>query len=146
AAIFVATEKGARTQVGQGGNMTRFRIGSALFTALLCGWALAGSVSAHHSVQSQFDIHKTVSISGTVAKVEWINPHSYLTVNVKGADGQLQKWAFELGGQAALRRAGMSRADRGGLKAGDQVTVSALPARDGTTNGALRELKLADGR
>jgi len=51
-----------------------------------------------------------------------------------------------LGGQAALRRAGMSRADRGGLKPGDEVTVSALPARDGSSNGALRELKLADGR
>src|SRR6266571_4360871 len=102
AAIFVATKKGARTQVGQGGNMTRFRISSALFTALLCAWALAGSVSAHHSVQSQFDIHKTVSISGTVAKIEWINPHSYLTVNVKGADGKVQKWALELTGAAAL--------------------------------------------
>jgi hypothetical protein len=120
-----------------------FRLSSVL---LLLGLAVALPAFAHHSVQAVFDIHKTVTVSGTVAKVEWINPHSYLTVNVKGADGQIQKWAFELGGQAALRRAGMSRADRGGLKAGDQVTVSALPARDGTTNGALRELKLADGR
>src|SRR2546428_12163218 len=124
AATFVATEKGTRTYVRQGGNMTRVRISSALFTALLCGLALAASVSAHHSVQSQFDIHKTVSISGTVAKIEWINPHSYLTVNVKGADGKVQKWAFELGGSGALRRAGMSRADRGGLKPGDEVTVA----------------------
>ena len=126
--------------------MTRFRIGSALFTALLCGWALAGSVSAHHSVQSQFDIHKTVSISGTVAKIEWINPHSYLTVNVKDAEGKVQKWAFELGGANALRRAGLSRADRGGIKPGDQVTVTAMPARDGSTSGFLQELKIADGR
>ena len=126
--------------------MTRFRISSALFTALLCGLALAGSVSAHHSVQSQFDIHKTVSISGTVAKIEWINPHSYLTVNVKGADGKVQKWAFELGGAAVLRRAGMSRADRGGLKPGDEVTVTALAARDGSNGGFLQELKIADGR
>ena len=86
--------------------------------------AFAGTVSAHHSVQAVFDIHKTISVTGTVAKVEWINPHSYLTVDVKGADGKVQKWAFELGGQAALRRAGMSRADRGGLKPGDAVTVS----------------------
>ena len=121
----------------------RFRLSSVLS---LLGLALALPALAHHSVQAVFDIHKTVTVTGTVAKVEWINPHSYLTVNVKGADGQVQKWAFELGGQAALRRAGMSRADRGGLKAGDQVTVSALPARDGTTNGALRELKLTDGR
>ena len=113
---------------------------------LILGLLLAVPTFAHHSVQAQFDIHKTFTVSGTVAKVEWINPHSYLTVDVKGADGKVQKWAFELGGQAALRRAGMSRADRGGLKPGDAVTVSALPARDGTPNGALRELKLADGR
>src|ERR1700758_385731 len=120
-----------------------FRLSSVL---LLLGLAVALPAFAHHSVQAVFDIHKTVTVSGTVAKVEWINPHSYLTVDVKGADGNVQKWAFELGGQAALRRAGMSRADRGGLKPGDAVTVSALPARDGSTNGALRELKLADGR
>jgi uncharacterized protein DUF6152 len=121
----------------------RFRLTTALW---ILGFAFAVPVWAHHSVQAVFDIHKTVTVTGTVAKVEWINPHSYLTVDVKGADGKMQKWAFELGGQAALRRAGMSRADRGGLKPGDGVTVSALPARDGSTNGALRELKLADGR
>ena len=126
--------------------MTRFRIRGALITALLCGLALAGPVSAHHSIQSQFDIHKTVSISGTVAKIEFINPHSYLTVNVKGADGKVQKWAFEMGGAGSLRRAGMSRADRGGLKPGDEVTVTALPARDDSNSGLLQELKIADGR
>ena len=126
--------------------MTRFRISSALITALLCGLALAGPVSAHHSIQSQFDIHKTVSISGTVAKIEFINPHSYLTVNVKAADGKVQKWAFEMGGAGSLRRAGMSRADRGGLKPGDEVTVTALPARDDSNSGLLQELKIADGR
>ena len=117
-------------------------LASALFFAL----ALAGPVSAHHSVQSQFDIHKTVSISGVVSKMEWINPHSYLTVNVKDADGKAQKWAFELGGSGALRRAGLSRADRGGIKAGDQVTVTALAARDGSNSGFLQELKMSDGR
>ena len=126
--------------------MRRFRVSSALLTALFCGLALAGTASAHHSIQSQFDIHKTVSISGTVAKVEWINPHSYLTVNVKVADGKVQKWAFEMGGAAALRRAGISRADRGGLKPGDEVTVTALAARDGSNSGLLQELKVADGR
>src|SRR5207244_4429250 len=124
-------------------NMTRFQISSASWLLAL---VLAGPASAHHSVQSQFDIHKTVTVSGTVAKVEWINPHSYLTVNAKDADGKVQKWAFELGGQGALRRAGMSRADRGGLKPGDQVTVSALAARDGSNSGFLQELKIADGR
>ena len=121
------------------------RIG-VVASVLLFVLAIAGPVSAHHSVQSQFDIHKTVSISGVVAKMEWINPHSYLTVNVKDADGKIQKWAFELGGSGALRRAGLSRADRGGIKAGDQVTVTALAARDGSNSGFLQELKISDGR
>jgi len=106
----------------------------------------AGPALAHHSVQAQFDIHKTFTVSGTVAKVEWINPHSYLTINVTGADNKVQKWAFELGGPGALRRAGMSREDRGGLKPGDEVTASGLAAKDGSTTGFLQELKLADGR
>jgi len=113
---------------------------------LLLALVLAGPASAHHSVQAQFDIHKTFTVSGTVAKVEWINPHSYLTINVTGADGKVQKWAFELGGPGALRRAGMSREDRGGLKPGDEVTASGLAAKDGSTTGFLQELKLADGR
>jgi hypothetical protein len=113
---------------------------------LLLALLLAGPASAHHSVQAQFDIHKTFTVSGTVAKVEWINPHSYLTINVKDTDGKVQKWAFELGGPGALRRAGMSREDRGGLKPGDEVTASGLAAKDGSTTGFLQELKLADGR
>lgn len=124
--------------------MGRFttRAGCALFMGLMAAaWA-----SAHHSVQSQFDIHKAVAVSGTVAKIEWINPHSYLTINVKDANGNVQKWAFELGGAGALRRAGMSRADRGGLKPGDEVTATTLAARDGSSSGFLQELKIADGR
>ena len=122
------------------------RFSSVVSCALLMGSIFAGAASAHHSVQSQFDIHKTVTVSGTVSKIEWINPHSYLTLNVKDADGKMQKWAFELGGAGALRRAGMSRADRGGLKPGDEVTATALAARDGSNSGFLQELKIGDGR
>ncbi len=128
--------------------MMHFRIRDLLMGGALSILAVvcAGPVFAHHSVQAQFDIHKTFTVSGTVAKVEWINPHSYLTINVKDADGKIQKWAFELGGPGALRRAGMSREDRGGLKPGDEVTASGLAAKDGSTTGFLQELKLADGR
>ena len=125
--------------------MTRFRI-TALLALLLCGVALAGRVSAHHSIQAQFDINKTFNITGTVAKVEFINPHSYLTVNVKDADGKVTKWAFEMTGLAGLRRAGLSRADRGGLKAGDEVTVTALAPRDGSNSGLAQVLTMGDGR
>jgi len=125
--------------------MTRVRI-TSLLAISLCGVALPGRVSAHHSIQAQFDINKSFNITGTVAKMEFINPHSYLTINVKDADGKVQKWAFEMTGLAGLRRAGLSRADRGGLKAGDELTVTALAARDGSNSGLAQEWKMADGR
>ena len=123
--------------------MRGFKLTSALW---ILGLAFAGPVSAHHSVQSVFDIHKTITVAGTIAKVEWINPHSYITVNVKDASGNVQKWGFETGAQAALRRSGLSRADRGGIKPGDEVTIIANPARDGSTNGIMKEMKMGDGR
>lgn len=125
--------------------MTRFGM-NALLTVSLCSLAVVGRASAHHSIQAQFDINKTISVSGTVAKIEFINPHSYLTVNVRDADGKVTRWAFEMGAAAQLRRAGLSRADRGGLKPGDEITVIALAARDGSNTGLLQELKIADGR
>lgn len=124
-----------------------FKISSALVGIALwiLGLVLAGPASAHHSVLAVYDTNKVITISGTVAKVEWISPHSFITVNVKDADGKVQKWAFETG-YGALRKAGMSRADRGGIKPGDELIISAAPAKDGSANGYLRELKLADGR
>ena len=112
----------------------------------ICGLVLAGPLSAHHSVQAQFDIHKTFSINGTVSKIEWINPHSYLTVNVTDADGKVQKWYFELAAPGVLRRDGLSREDRGGLKPGDEISATGLASKDGSNTGWLQELKLADGR
>ena len=123
------------------------RVNSVVSVALLIGVVLSGAVSAHHSVQAQYapDGQK-VTISGTVAKLEFLNPHSYLTLNVKDADGKTVKWAFELGAAANLRQKGLSRADQGGLKPGDEVTATALPSRNGSNSGYLLQLQFSDGR
>ena len=107
---------------------------------------LATPASAHHSIEANYDVHKAVKVTGAVVKLEFINPHSYLTVDVAGPDGKVQRWSFELEGLGGLRRAGLTRADKGGLQPGEQVTIEAYGARDGSTNGFLRILTLPDGR
>jgi len=101
---------------------------------------------AHHSVQAQFDLEKPIQLNGTVTKVEWINPHSYLFLDVKDASGKVKKWAFEMAGPGALRKAGLSRADRGGLKPGDAVTINGVLAKDGSDSGLLKTITMSDGR
>jgi Family of unknown function (DUF6152) len=103
-------------------------------------------VLAHHSVQAEFDLNKPLTITGVVTKVEWINPHSYLYLDVKDDGGNVKHWAFEMAGPGALRRAGLSRADRGGLKAGDTITINAVAAKDGTDAGLIKDVTLPDGR
>ena len=125
--------------------MARVRMNVLLIVAVSY-MAVGGRASAHHSIQAQFDINKTISITGTVARIEFINPHSYLTLNVKDAQGNTTKWAFEMTAVQQLRRAGLSRADRGGLKTGDEVTVIALAARDASNSGLAQEIRTADGR
>jgi len=122
------------------------RVKWVVSVALVLGVVGSAAVSAHHSVQAEFAVDGKVTVSGTVAKIEFLNPHSYLTINVKDASGKITKWGFELGAVAKLRKAGFSRADQGGLKPGDEVTATALPARNGSNNGYLVHLHVADGR
>jgi hypothetical protein len=118
-------------------------VAGALFVVSLCS---AGSALAHHSVQAEFDVNKKFTMSGSIVKVEWINPHSYITIDAKDATGKSERWAFEMAGPRALRKAGVSREDRGGLKLGDPVTITAFAAKDGSTTGFLQEIKFPDGR
>jgi uncharacterized protein DUF6152 len=128
--------------------MSRLKNNYALVSSALwlLSLVLAGSASAHHSVQAEFDVHKTISLTGTVAKVEFINPHSYMSVDVPDANGNAQRWAFEMGGIGSFRRVGMSKADRDCLKPGFPITITGLAAKDGSNTGHLSELKFADGR
>jgi hypothetical protein len=101
---------------------------------------------AHHAVQAQFDFDKPIALTGIITKVEWINPHSYMFLDVKDDSGKVKKWALELVGPGGLRKAGLSRADRGGFKTGDTITVNGFASKDGSDSGFVKELKLQDGR
>jgi hypothetical protein len=100
-------------------------------------------VFAHHSFAAEFDGKKQVTLTGVVTKVDWVNPHAYIYVDVKGDDGATVNWAIETGAPNALYRQGWRKAD---LKAGDMVTLDAFLAKDGTHTAAARNVKLPDGR
>jgi hypothetical protein len=98
---------------------------------------------AHHSFAAEFDGNKQVTLNGVVTKVDWVNPHAYIYVDVKGDDGTVVNWAIETGAPNALYRQGWRKDD---LKAGDSVTLEAFLAKDGSHTAAARSVKLPDGR
>ena len=102
-----------------------------------------GSALAHHSFQAQFDISKPMTLKGTVAKVEWVNPHVYLHLDVKDDKGVVSRWAFETLGPGRMRAEGMSKQTFG---IGKVVTLKGYAARDGSKNlGFLRQVTFDDG-
>ena len=98
---------------------------------------------AHHSFAAEYDNNKPVTLTGTVTKVEWMNPHARFYINVKDDKGAVTNWEFELGSPNGLMRAGWTR---NSLKQGDEVTVSGSLAKDGSHLSNARSVVLADGR
>ena len=99
---------------------------------------------AHHSFSAEYDVKQVVELKGVVTKLEWTNPHVRFYVDVKDANGKVTNWDLELMSVNTLTRAGW---DRHVLKVGDQVTVRAYRAIDGTNRGNARgNITLADGR
>ena len=121
----------------------RFNCLLAIVAVLLIGLSPA---FAHHSVAGQFDTSKSLTLKGTISKVEWINPHIYVYLDVKDADGTMATWALETLPTAMLRKAGLSKDTVMG-QPGEVVTVVANPARDGTKRLAwVGKITYADGR
>jgi hypothetical protein len=116
------------------------RISGILAAALLV--TAMPQASAHHSA-APFDMTKKIMVTGMVEKWMWSNPHSWLYISVKKADGTKQIWGLEAGSAGMLARMGWSARD---MKAGDTVTVTASPARGGKNVGLIWAIKLANGK
>jgi hypothetical protein len=116
--------------------------------SLLCGLAAVLGLAAvpalaHHSFAAEYDAAKPVTLTGTVTKVEWMNPHARFYIDVKDDAGKVTNWEFELGSPNGLMRRGWTR---NSLKTGDVVTVNGSLAKDGSSLANARTIKLADGR
>jgi hypothetical protein len=116
------------------------RRGLALVAALLL--ATSAAVAAHHGFSSEYDEKKPVTLTGTVSKLEWTNPHARFYIDVKDATGKVTNWNFELASVNSMRRNGWTQFT---LKVGDVVTATGYAALSGLPMANASAVKLADG-
>jgi hypothetical protein len=100
-------------------------------------------ISAHHSFASEYEENKLVTVSGTVTRFKWTNPHAWLYVDGKDESGKVTSWSFEMGSPGGLVRRGWIKME---LKKGDQVTVDGYAAKDGRNVANARTVTMPDGR
>ena len=115
-------------------------------TVLLAGLGLviaAVPAPAHHAFAAEFDSKKPIKLKGTVVRMEWINPHSWIHIDVKRPNGKVERWMIEGGPPNALYRRGFTRDS---LPTGAEIVVEGFQAKDGSMRGNGRDITFADGR
>ena len=105
--------------------------------------AASGNVFAHHAFSAEFDASKPIVLKGKVVKTEWVNPHSWVHIEVKSADGKLATWAIECGAPNALLRRGWNK---NSLPIGADIVVDGYQAKDGSTTANAKDITTADGQ
>jgi len=105
--------------------------------------AAALPVAAHHSFSAEFDSTKQVTLVGKVVQMEWVNPHSWLQIDVQKDDGTTERWRIEGGSPSVLLRLGWNR---NSLPAGTKIKVVAFQAKDGSLRASSRDIEFPDGR
>jgi len=114
-----------------------------LFAILLgaLGTIASVHVSAHHSFAAEFDANSPLKIAGTVIKVDWTNPHTYIFLEVENDEGDYEEWGFEMGSPNGLMRRGWTRNT---LEIGTEVIISGTRARDGSLKGNAQTVLIAE--
>jgi len=108
------------------------------------GLSLAGApLSAHHAFGAEFDASRPVKFRGTVTKMEWINPHAWITIDVKGDDGKVTSWRIETAAPNALLRRGWKKDS---LPIGTEILVEGFQAKDGANRANGSIITFADGK
>jgi len=107
-------------------------------------WAVIAPLWAHHSASAVFEMSKRISVTGTLTKVDWINPHVVITLEGKGDVGKIQQWTFESNPPSWYQSVGLVRADLA-RAIGQTITVEGMPAKNDTAYGYLQKIKLPDG-
>ncbi len=120
---------------------TKWRVGCGLFTLALA--AATATTSAHHAFSAEFDASQPVTLKGVLTKSEWINPHSWIYLDVKDGSGPVQNWAIECGAPNALLRRGWNG---NSLKIGTELVVDGFRAKNGAFVANARDITLPDGR
>jgi Family of unknown function (DUF6152) len=106
-------------------------------------FSLAHRASAHHSFAAEYDANKPVTLTGSVTKMAWINPHSWIYIDVTQPDGKVENWAVEAGPPGTLIRAGFTKES---MVPGTMIIVNGYRAKDGALRANGRDITLPDGR
>jgi len=115
----------------------------ALVALAVAGCATTATAVAHHSFSAEYDAKQPITLKGTVIKMEWINPHSWIHINVKNADGTTTEWMIESGTPNTLVRRGFTKQS---LLPGTEITVEGFRAKNGANRANGADLILADGK